>query len=142
MKALCMDVSGGPPEGLSLHGRRILVVEDEILIALTAQDMLTDAGAAEIVIATRVGEATSHLSASAAFDGAVIDLNLGGGFDFSLASIALDCGIPFVLATGYGRAVVLPAALANIQIVTKPYTADTLVAALCEAIRVARPSDR
>jgi DNA-binding response OmpR family regulator len=130
MKVQFMEVSGGLPPDAPLRGCRILVVEDEILIALTAQDTLTDAGAAEIVIATRSGEAATYLAESHAFDAAVIDLNLGAGFDFSLAMTALERRIPLLLATGYGRSVVLPAALTAVPILTKPYTGAVLVSAV------------
>jgi CheY-like chemotaxis protein len=118
----------------SLHGCRILVVEDETLIALTAEDMLTDAGA-DVVIATRTSEAADHLSGSHPFDGAIIDLNLGDGYDFSVAAIAVGRGIPVVLATGYSPVIDLPEALAGIPIVSKPYTGDVLVSALTTTMR-------
>lgn len=116
-----------------LPGCRILVVEDEILIALTTQDMLRDAGA-EVDIATRASEAADYLCASHRFDGAVIDLNLGDGYDDSLAAIAVGRGIPVVFATGYGREADVPAAFANIPIVSKPYTGDMLISALRVAL--------
>jgi CheY-like chemotaxis protein len=133
-----MKVINGPcsvhssPDKL-LHGRRILVVEDEILIAMTAQDMLTDAGA-EVVVATRVSEAAGHLSASHPFDAAIIDLDLGEGYDSSVATMAVGRDIPVVLATGYSRMADLPPDLAAIPVVSKPYTSDMLVSALRGAL--------
>ena len=121
-----------------LHCCRILVVEDEILIALSAQDMLTDAGA-DVVIATRASEAADHLSASHLFDGAIIDLNLGNGCDSSVAAIAVGRGIPVVFATGYGNVADMPADFTAIPIVSKPYTGDMLVSALWGAMR--RPTN-
>jgi len=123
----------------SLHGCRILVVEDEVLIALTAQDMLTDAGAAHVVIATRASEAADHLCGTDPFDGAIIDLNLGNGCDSSVASIAVGRGVPVVFATGYGRVADLPADFAAVPIVSKPYTGDMLVSALWDPMR--RPAN-
>jgi CheY-like chemotaxis protein len=117
----------------SLHGCRILVVEDEILIALTAQDMLTDAGA-NVVIATRSSEAADHLSGSHPFDGAIIDLNLGDGYDLSVSAIAVGRGVPLVIATGYSRVADLPEAFAGIPIISKPYTGNVLVSALRTAM--------
>jgi CheY-like chemotaxis protein len=113
----------------SLHGYRILIVEDEILIALTAQDMLTDAGA-NVVIATRAAEAADHLSGSHPFDAAIIDLNLGNGCDSSVAAIAVGRDIPVVFATGYSRVTDLPPVFTGVPIVSKPYTGDMLVSAL------------
>src|SRR5262249_6466138 len=85
----------------SLSGRRILLVEDEVLIALNAEEMLRSAGAIDVVLATRPTDAVAHLAGPETFDGAVIDLNLGQGFDFSLAETARERGLPVVLATGY-----------------------------------------
>jgi CheY-like chemotaxis protein len=115
-----------------LSGFRVLVAEDEVLIALTAQEMLSDAGAEEIVVATRAEEALKYLSQPLAFDAAVIDLNLGAGIDLSLATAARQNRVPFVFATGYGTMEVLPAHLADVPIVTKPYTTGMLVTAVRE----------
>jgi CheY-like chemotaxis protein len=117
-----------------LYGLRILVVDDEILIALAAQEMLTDAGAKEIVVATRASEASAYLSGSHPFDAAVIDLDLGQGVDYSLVSIALERRIPFLIASGYGDTIVLPAAFSNILVLSKPYSSPMLVSAVQQAI--------
>jgi CheY-like chemotaxis protein len=134
MKVIDTPRSANSSPDRSLYGCRILVVEDEILIALNAQDMLMDAGA-DVVIATRASEAADHLSGSHLFDGAIIDLNLGDGCDSSLATIAVGRGIPLVFATGYSGVSDLPAAFADIPIVPKPYTGDMLVSALRAAMR-------
>jgi DNA-binding NtrC family response regulator len=139
MKAIYMDVSE-PPQA-PLLGLRLLVVEDEILIALSVQDMLLDAGAREIIVATRTNDAAIHLAAAAGFDAAVIDLNLGTGFDFSLAELAQKRGIPTVLATGYGRGVVLPPSVANAVILIKPFTSEMMISALLAALK-RNPSTR
>jgi DNA-binding NtrC family response regulator len=115
-----------------LSGFRVLVAEDEVLIALTAQEMLSEAGAAEIVVATRADEALKYLNEPLAFHAAVIDLNLGAGIDLSLAAAARRNRVPFVFATGYGGLEMLPVHLADVPIVTKPYTADALVTAVRE----------
>src|SRR5215469_5466232 len=113
-----------------LSGFRVLVAEDEVLIALTAQEMLSEAGAEEIVVATRAEEALKYLNHSPAFHAAVIDLNLGAGIDLSLATAARQNRVPFVFATGYGSLEMLPAHLADVPVVTKPYTVCALVTAV------------
>jgi CheY-like chemotaxis protein len=125
-----MGVAKSSAQNALLSGRRILLVEDEVLIALSAEEMLRGAGAADVVLATRSTDAAEHLADPKSFDGAVIDLNLGQGFDFSLAATARERGLPLVLATGYPSSTKLPAALADIPIVVKPYTAEMLVTAL------------
>jgi DNA-binding NtrC family response regulator len=123
-----------------LSGFRVLVAEDEVLIALTAQEMLSEAGAEEIVVATRAEEALKYLNRPLAFDAAVIDLNLGAGIDLSLAAAARQNQVPFVFATGYESLEMLPVHLADVPIVTKPYTVGTLVTAVREVTD--RPSAR
>jgi CheY-like chemotaxis protein len=113
-----------------LSGFRVLVAEDEVLIALTAEEMLSEAGAKEIVVATRVDEALKYLDRPLAFDAAVIDLNFGSGIDLSLAAAARQNQIPFVFATGYESLEMLPVHLADVPIVTKPYTVGALVTAV------------
>jgi CheY-like chemotaxis protein len=140
VKAIFTDVSKSSPLDAPLSGLRILVVEDEMLIALTAEEMLRDAGARDVVLATRANDAAEHLIHPDSFDGAVIDLNLGQGFDLTLAANVRERGVPVVLATGYGRGISLPAALVDIPLVTKPYTAEMLVTALRTSI--SRERDR
>ena len=135
MKALQRFRSDAP-----LSGFRVLVAEDEVLIALTAQEMLSEAGAEEIIVATRADEALKYLNGSLAFDAAVIDLNLGAGIDLSLAAAARQNQVPFVFATGYGSLEMLPVHLADVPIVAKPHTVDVLVTAVREIAD--RPSAR
>jgi CheY-like chemotaxis protein len=124
----------------ALNAMRILVVEDEILIALAAQDMLLEAGAAEVLIATRADEAAGLLAQPHYVDAAVVDLNLGNGFDVSVATLTKTCRIPFIVASGYAGTVPLPTELEHVPVVTKPFTADGLVVALQQAIAAARTS--
>jgi DNA-binding NtrC family response regulator len=125
-------------EGTSLSGLRILIVEDEILIALVAQDMLLEAGAAEVVIATRADEAAQHVAQPSSVDAAIVDLNLGNGFDASVAALLTAHRVPLIIASGYGDTLQLPTELQHIPIVTKPFTADSLVAALQQALAASR----
>ena|SRR5215472_19093983 len=121
-----------------LAGFRVLVAEDEVLIALTAQEMLCEAGAEEIVVATRAEEALKYLNQPLAFDAAVLDLNLGAGIDLSLAAAARQNQVPFVFATGYEGLEILPVHLADVPIVGKPYTVSALVTAVREIADRAR----
>jgi CheY-like chemotaxis protein len=126
-----MDALNSIASHSPLSGFRVLVAEDEILIALSAQAMLTEAGVGEIVVATAADEARKHLSRPRAFDAAVIDLNLGTGVDLSLAALARENEVPFVFATGYANTE-LPADLSGVPIIVKPYTPEMLIAAVRE----------
>jgi DNA-binding LytR/AlgR family response regulator len=118
-----------------LAGLKLLVVDDQFLVASLAEDIVLEAGAREAVIATSESEARTALERPDRFDGAVIDVNLGDRPGFELARALLKSAIPFVFATGYGGDIALPDEFRGIPVVAKPYTAEMLVAPLAEAIR-------
>lgn len=109
-----------------LQGTRILLVEDEALIAMTAEDALTEAGAT-VSLAMRLPLALT-LARAGAFDLAILDVNLGHSTSFPAAELLAARGIPFLFATGYG-----PAGLAGTfpdrPVIQKPYDPDALIAA-------------
>jgi len=85
---------------------RIMIVEDEALVALMVEDLLTDFGCQISGSFGAVDEALAYLSEAAtpppALDGAVLDVNIGGTMVFPVAERLRAAGIPFVFATGYG----------------------------------------
>lgn len=81
--------------------RRILIVEDEFLVALHLEDLLTEMGHRVIAIAARITEAL-QLAHEAEIDFAVLDINLAGARSFPVADILRQRSIPFVFASGYG----------------------------------------
>jgi CheY-like chemotaxis protein len=111
-----------------LTGRRVLVVEDEALVAMLVEDALSDAGAIVIGPAATVSEALGLLARELP-DVAVLDLNLAGETSTPVADALAARGIPFVVATGYG-ADGLPAGHASATVLAKPYDPDDLTAAL------------
>ncbi|HEX4160289.1 MAG TPA: response regulator [Rhizomicrobium sp.] len=91
----------GRPE--ALRGRRVLVIEDEYLIAQVLVDLLEEAGAQVIGPIGGVDEALTFVAdTSHHFDGAVIDLNLHGRKSYPVADALAARSIKFVFATGYG----------------------------------------
>jgi CheY-like chemotaxis protein len=80
---------------------RILVVEDEMLVAMNIEDMLLDLGHEVAGLASRLEPALS-LAREGEFDLAMLDVNLAGQPSFPVARILADRGIPFLFATGYG----------------------------------------
>ena len=82
------------------RGRRVLVVEDEILICLLIETILLDANY-EVRIANSVPEALSLIEASMP-DAAILDLNLKGEKVFPVAEKLAAASIPFIFATGGG----------------------------------------
>ncbi|MBR7618824.1 response regulator [Phenylobacterium sp. 20VBR1] len=86
-----------------LAGLRVLVVEDEMMVSMLIEDMLTDLGCIVVGPAARLDEAIT-LTESEQIDCAVLDVNLGGQPIFPLADILRAKGAPFAFATGYGDA--------------------------------------
>ena len=86
-----------------LAGLRVLVVEDEMMVSMLIEDMLSDLGCVVIGPAARLDEAIA-LAESTPIDCAVLDVNLGGQPIFPVADILGAKGAPFAFATGYGDA--------------------------------------
>ena len=92
-------------ETADLKGLRVLVVEDEMMVSMLIEDMLTDLGCSVVGPASRLDEAMAlALAKSGELDCAVLDVNLGGQPIFPLADLLRERGKPFAFATGYGDA--------------------------------------
>ena len=87
--------------GTSTKFRRALVVEDEMMVAMYIEDLLSDLGFEVACIATGLEQALP-LARDAEFDFAVLDINLAGQLSFPVADELLRRGIPFLFASGYG----------------------------------------
>ena len=81
--------------------RRILVVEDEFLIRMLLEDMLTDLGYELVGVAGRVDEA-AEMAQTKEFDLAILDVNLDGHDVYPVAELISKRGLPFMFVTGYG----------------------------------------
>ena len=95
------EAAGQRPDLLRFKGMRILVVEDEALVALQLEDMLYELGCTVIGPASRVGQALELLGVQPV-DAAILDLNVAGELVYPVAEILDAKGIPFIFATGYG----------------------------------------
>ena len=84
-----------------LTGRRVLVVEDEMLILMNVEMALEDLGCTSISAAGNVADALLLLSQQR-FDAAIIDVNLGGDRSYPVADKLTERGIPFAFSTGNG----------------------------------------
>lgn len=112
-----------------LHGRTILLVEDDYTIAMDLQSAFEDAGATVVGPVGRVDDAMSLVWDVFDIDIAVLDINLHGEFAFCVAQALRERGIPFVFATGYGRKG-LPKAFERIPLCEKPLEYELLAATL------------
>lgn len=116
-----------------LRGKNIMLVEDQLVIALEAESVLGDHGA-HVETAATAGEAL-RLLGQVTPDVAVLDVNLGSGTSFAVADELMTRNIPFVFATGYGATGTIPPSYAQAPIVTKPYQAESLIGAICKAAK-------
>jgi DNA-binding response OmpR family regulator len=89
----------------SLGGRRILIVEDEILLAMELEDVFAEAGCTEVLTAGTIQVALDQVRQWHP-DGVVLDLNLHGEKSFPVADVLDEAGIPFVIVSGHSRAIV------------------------------------
>jgi CheY-like chemotaxis protein len=122
-----------------IPGKRVLVVEDEVLIAEMVVDMLKDLGATVVGPATSLAEGLA-LARSEKIDAAVLDVNLRGESIDPIAELLQGRGIPVLFATGYGMAAA--SSRRNAPVIDKPYTQERLASALARAMAVsssARP---
>ena len=118
----------------SVAGKRVLVVEDELMIRLLLQDMLDDLGHTLAGEAGRIEDALT-LAKQGEFDVAILDVNLNGQPISPVVEILVERGVPFVFATGYGQRGV-PEAYRKTPTLQKPFQADALAQAI-EAVATA-----
>jgi CheY-like chemotaxis protein len=113
-----------------LPGKKILVVEDEPLVALLVTGILEDAGCIVVGPAYDVRSALT-LFAREIPDAAVLDINLGGNETSAPVADALEgAGIPFIYATGYGAAALRGKDRHKLRI-DKPFDEKNLLRTLC-----------
>ena len=122
---------------MTAQGRRVLVVEDEALVAMLVEDALLDAGFEVIGPAATVDEAMGFLDGDRP-DAVVLDLNLAGETSTPVADTLAARGIPYVIATGYGASG-LPAGHQQAMVLAKPYDPSELTAMLGRLCDAARP---
>ena len=114
-----------PVRGDMLNDLRVLLVEDSLIIALDAEDILRRLGAREVLTEGTVSEAL-HIIDTARPDIAILDINLGDHTSFAIADRLADAQIPFMFATGYGEQLQLPEAHRARIVLQKPYTMASL----------------
>lgn len=119
-----------PYEGLK--GRRVLVVEDEMMIAMLVEDMLADLGCAVVGPAHGL-EAALELARGDGIDAALLDVNLAGQPVFAVADALRAKGVPAIFSTGYGEAGLREVDQGS-PVLQKPFRAGDLAKALTAAL--------
>ena len=117
-----------PQPKKGLNGLSFLVVEDETIISLLLEDMLTSLGAASVWHASAVNEALASLKERRP-DAVLLDVNLSGEAAYPVAELLEKEGIPFVFSTGYGVSGLSPRWNGK-PTIQKPFTPEALDTAL------------
>lgn len=107
-----------------VSGARVLLVEDEGLVALMIEDMLEELGLKVVASAAHLKKAC-ELATTGSFDLALLDVNLAGEFVFPVARVLRDRRIPFLFSTGYG-APPLEEEFRDTPAIGKPFSIDQL----------------
>jgi DNA-binding response OmpR family regulator len=119
-----MDPTGASEQGGNLQGRRVLVVEDEVLIGMMLQDMLSDFGCEVVGPIIRLAPALEAAQREQV-DFAILDVNLAGEAVFPVADALNSRKIPIVFSTGYGTSD-LEGRYKEFPTLAKPYDVDEL----------------
>jgi CheY-like chemotaxis protein len=111
-----------------LAGKRVLLIEDEAIVAMLIEEMLLDFDCHVAARASTLGQALAA-ARDGDFDVAVLDVNLGGQQSYPVADVLAARRIPFVYLSGYGAGALRPNEPAW-RICRKPFTAAALTDAL------------
>lgn len=110
----------------ALSGRRVLVVEDEPIVAMALEDMLEAMGCEVVGPAARLSEGLA-LAEAEALDAAILDINLGHDNSIPIADLLRLRDIPFGFASGYGAP---PEGYDDAPLIEKPYREEDVRAVL------------
>ncbi len=120
---------------MSLSCARVLVIEDEALVAMLLEDMLQDIGCGEVELAPRFADGM-RAAENGTFDVAILDVNLDGTSSFPIADRLIARGVPVIFATGYGAHGVDPR-YAQMPTLQKPFFFDDLERVVRQALGAA-----
>jgi two-component sensor histidine kinase/CheY-like chemotaxis protein len=112
------------PVDVVLTGDRVMIVEDEPLVAMAMSDLMAELGLTVVGPFGRVGQAIAALKESS-INAALLDINLAGELVYPLADILLADNVPFVFVTGYGSESI-DRRYANVRVLQKPIKRDML----------------
>lgn len=113
---------------------RILVVEDEYMLADELQSELSDAGAVVLGPVGRLDRAVDLVGREQRIDGAILDINLGGEMVYPVADLLMSRGTPFVFTTGYDPSAI-PSRYDHIARWEKPVSMTKVAQSIARIIR-------
>jgi CheY-like chemotaxis protein len=117
--------------------RRVLVVEDEMIVAWLLQDLLADLGCVVVGPAANVNQALGMIEAEAV-DAAVLDVNLNGQMSYPIADALAARGVPFLFSTGYHKDTLLDG-YRTFPVLQKPFHRSILSDTLAKLLTLKEP---
>lgn len=129
-----------PPASNDFQNMSVLLLEDQLVIALDAEGMLKSIGISNVTTLATAEDALRQIAEST-HDMAILDVTLSSGTSLVVAEELAKRGVPFVFATGYGDSVMIPEKLREVPIVRKPYSAEALKSALEKVSRGLPPTN-
>jgi CheY-like chemotaxis protein len=117
---------------MSLTGLRVLVVEDEPIIAMTIELYLEELGCRVAAVASRLNDALAK-ARKLDLDVGVLDVNLAGQLSYPVAEVLSTRAVPFLFVTGYGMAAA-PGGLKDAPVLAKPFRLEHLERVLLEIL--------
>jgi light-regulated signal transduction histidine kinase (bacteriophytochrome)/CheY-like chemotaxis protein len=118
-----------PGDHLPVLSGEMLLVEDSLIIAMDAEDLLLRLGAERVTTTATVRQALDALETMRP-TAAILDINLGTETSLAIADRLRALGIPYLFASGYGEQAQLPESHAGVPILQKPYSSDGIAAGL------------
>jgi CheY-like chemotaxis protein len=120
-----------------LEGLRVLVVEDNLLLAEVTKLLLEDSGCQAVGPAGWLQRGL-ELAEHEPLDGAILDINLHGEMSFPIAEVLRARGVPFVFVTGYEDRSIVPMAYRSAPRLDKPVADERLIEVLVAAFTAKR----
>lgn len=120
-----------------LSGLHVLLLEDNLIVALETEDLLRQLGATSVEAVSSI-EAAREVVARSAVGFAVLDIHVGNETSYDFAGLCARHNISFIFASGYDSSVALDETFSEIAVVRKPYQLDDVAAAVSAALLIDR----
>jgi len=105
---------------ITMTGRRVLILEDSLIIAMEAEEILREMGAETVEIASNIEQAVAAIQTEVC-DLALLDVNLGEAMSFGFARLLKERRIPFGFVSGYSDPRDFPADMQDVPLLVKPF---------------------
>ncbi|NLR95518.1 response regulator [Rhizobium sp. P38BS-XIX] len=119
--------------------RRVLILEDNLIIAMEAEEILRLVGINEVEIASNLEQAVNAVH-SDHYDFAMLDVNLGESTSFGFARLLMERGISFGFVSGYSDTLDFPPDLQNVPLLNKPFDEQSMRLFVETMIKAGKPS--